>query len=127
MHIFSTHLPHTSNLNSERILAPPQQYALEGKNTTLNCSTNYPNAFVTWLHEEDTNDAVQIGDGIIVDASLEDEGTYICRVYLSRLDRTYTRRVQLRVISKCTAWLAIHIPCNKGCKNILSCVESQET
>ena len=114
MHVFSTHLPHTSNLNSERILAPPQQYALEGKNTTLNCSTNYPNAFITWLHEEDTNDTVQIGDGIIVDASLEDEGTYICRVYLSHLDRTYTRRVQLRVISKCTAWLAIELPCNKG-------------
>ena len=101
MHVFSIHLPHT--LNSERILAPPQQYALEGKNTTLNCTTNYHNTFITWLREEDTNDTVQIGGGIIVDVSLEDEGTYICRV--SHLDLTYTRRVQLRVISKSTAWL----------------------
>ena len=103
----STHLLHTSNSNSERILAPPQQYALDGENATLNCTTNFPNAFITWLREEDDNNTVDIGDGIISDVSLEDEGMYICRVYLSHQDLIHTRRVQLRVISKYKVCLRI--------------------
>ena len=103
MHIFSTHLLHFSNLNSERILASPHQYALDNENATLNCTTNFPNASITWLCGEDDNNTVDIGDGIVGDVRLEDEGTYICQVYMSDLNRTFTMRVQLRVISKCTA------------------------
>ena len=82
------------------IQAPPLQYALDGKSVTLRCTTDFPNSFITWLHGENINTAKQ-HSGVIGNVTLEDEGTYLCRVYLSDLRLTRVERVQLRVISKC--------------------------
>ena len=84
--ISCTSSPHTSyTFKLREILAPPQQYALDGENATLNCTTNFPNAFITWLREEDNNNTVDIGDGIIGDVSLEDEGMYICQDFIGQI------------------------------------------
>ena len=84
---FHAHLLHTppTHLNSEKILALPQQYTHDSENGTLNCTTNSPNAFIMWLRGEDDNNTVEIGDGVIGDVRLEDEGTHICQDFIGQI------------------------------------------
>ena len=69
--ISCTSSPHTSyTFKLREILALPQQYTHDSENGTLNCTTNFPNAFIMWLRGEDDNNTVEIRDGVIGDVRL---------------------------------------------------------
>ena len=87
-------------------MAPPIQYAFEGNNAILNCTTDFPNALFRWFRGGVVNNDAEVG-GIISNITIGDEGTYTCRVFLSDVGLSHTTRVELRVISKCTSGTCI--------------------
>ena len=88
-------------------MAPPIQYAFEGNNAKLNCTTDFPGALFSWFRGEVANNNNAVVGGIISNITIGDEGTYTCRVILPEAGLPHTTRVELRVISKCTSGICI--------------------
>ena len=100
------HMLYSPHLDPDRIVAPPIQYAFEGNNAILNCTTDFPGAVFSWFRGEAVNNNAEVS-GVISNITIGDEGTYTCRVFLPEAGLTRTNRVQLRVISKCTSGTCI--------------------
>lgn len=82
------------------IVAPPEQYAVNGSSYTLQCSVEDSSARVEWISPGSSDS--ETGPYIIDSAGLHHEGEYVCEVYFSNSDLYHRKTVQLSVVGMCS-------------------------
>ena len=83
-------------------MVPINQYIVYGSDTTLNCSYNDPRveAIPTVIKEDD--DEI-LDDKRITTANLDDEGVYVCDIFVLGHQASIRRSFNVHVIGKMTA------------------------
>lgn len=74
------------------IVAPPVQVAVEGSSIRLQCS--YPGGFSTWTRDEAETSASFSA------VTIDDEGVYVCDIYLAELTISTQVSVMLYVVGE---------------------------
>ena len=93
---------HTHYTDPSRIIAPHIQYALLGSSITLQCETDLPDTSINWVRVQDGETMITPTAITIDPVSLEDGGTYTCRLRVNSegTSASTTRDIELMIIGQ---------------------------
>ena len=81
------------------IIAPPEQYAVNGSTYTLQCSVEGDaSSLVSWIPPGSNFSERESGPYVIERAGLHHEGEYVCVVYFDGDDFYFFKAVHLSVV-----------------------------